>query len=239
MITITICDDDQMELQEIETLVCQCLDQQRVEYRVNTFLSSDNLLYEMSDQQISDIYILDVSMPGKNGFAVADEIRKLVPNAVIIFLTSHGELASTGYLYDAHRYVLKLKMTEDLPEAITSALHKLPALLERSIVVRHYNEAWKIPYSHIISVSRVGRQLEILTLTQGVVPDRRGIKELYELLNDKRFLFIDRSCFINIDFTSHFSGSSIKLNTGHSLPVSRRSMHNVKKEILHRWGELE
>lgn len=237
MITLTICDDDELELEEITKLICRCLNEQRVEYTVHTFSSPNNLLYGLADNQISDIYLLDISMPEKDGFAVADEIRKLVPNAVVIFLTSHGELASVGYLYDAHRYVLKMKMNEDLPEAIKSAIQKLPALLERSIVIRHYNDAWKIPYSNIVSVTRVGRQLEILTLTQGVVLDRRGIKELYELLNDERFLFIDRSCFINIDFTSHFSGSSIKLTTGHSLPISRRSMQSAKNAILHRWGE--
>lgn len=237
MIRITICDDDKIELKEIETMVCRCLVEQRVEYRMYTFSSPENMLYEMSDNQISDIYILDVSMPEKDGFSVADEVRKLVPNAVIIFLTSHSELASVGYLYDAHRYVIKLRMEQDLPEAITSALHKLPALTEKSIVIRHYNDAWKIPYSNIVSVTRIGRQLEILTLTQGTVLDRRGIKELFDLLNDSRFLFIDRSCFINIDFTAQFTGSSIKLSTGHSLPISRRSMQSVRDAILHRWGE--
>ena len=193
-------------------------------------------MYELSDNRLSDIYILDVSMPGKNGFSVAEEIRKLSPNSIIIFLTSHSEFAPVGYLYEAHRYVLKLRIKEDLPEALTSAVRKLPNTDDHSVIIRRYNDVWKIPYSDIVSVTRVGRQLQILMVTQEAIQDSRGIKEFFDLLNDERFLFIDRGCFINIDFASKVTGAAIKLTTGHILPISRRSLQSVKAAILHRWG---
>ena len=236
MVSITLCDDDKLELHEIETLIGDCLRSEHIEFDTHVFESSVNLLYEVEDHHISDIYVLDVSMPEKDGFAVAEEIRKAAPNAVVIFLTSHGELATVGYRYSAHRYVLKLRIQEDLPEAIISAIHRLPHVEEKTIIIRHYNDVWKIPYSCIVSVTRVGRYLQILTETQGTVKDGRGIKEFFEFLDDDRYLFIDRGCFINVDFVAQMTGSSMKLTTGHILPISRRSMQSVKSVILHRWG---
>lgn len=236
MISITVCDDDKRELEDIEKLISKSLKNKHVDFEIHAFDSSVNLFYELEDHHITDIYALDISMPQKDGFTVAEEIRKVAPNAVIIFLTSHGELATVGYKYSAHRYVLKLQMQDDLPEAITSAICKLPSVEEKTIVVRHYNNVWKIPYSNIVSVTRVGRYLQILTETQGTVKDGRGIKEFFEFLDDDRYLFIDRGCFINVDFVSQITGSSMKLTTGHILPISRRSMQSVKSVILHRWG---
>lgn len=236
MISISVCDDDKLELTEINKLVNEFLSEKHIQFEIQAFDSSINLLYELSDNRFSDIYILDVLMPGKNGFSVAEEIRKLSPNSIIIFLTSHSEFAPVGYLYEAHRYVLKLRIKEDLPEALTSAVRKLPNTDDHSVIIRRYNDVWKIPYSDIVSVTRVGRQLQILTVTQEAIQDSRGIREFFDLLNDERFLFIDRGCFINIDFASKVTGAAIKLTTGHILPISRRSMQSVKAAILHRWG---
>ena len=221
---------------QINKLVNEFLSEKHIQFEIQAFDSSINLLYELSDNRLSDIYILDVSMPGKNGFSVAEEIRKLSPNSIIIFLTSHSEFAPVGYLYEAHRYVLKLRIKEDLPEALTSAVRKLPNTDDHSVIIRRYNDVWKIPYSDIVSVTRVGRQLQILMVTQEAIQDSRGIKEFFDLLNDERFLFIDRGCFINIDFASKVTGAAIKLTTGHILPISRRSLQSVKAAILHRWG---
>ena len=175
-------------------------------------------------------------MPVKSGFYVAEEIRKLNPAAVIIFLTSHSEFATEGYKYDAHRYVLKLKMRDDLPEAIESAVMGLDNFQEKILVVMHYNDIWKISYSDIISVTKMGRYLQIQTASQGAVSDNRGIKELFDVLEDDRFLVIDRGCFINIDYAAQITGSSIRLTTGQLLPISRRSIQSVKTAILRRWG---
>ena len=47
------------------------------------------------------------------------------------------------------------------------------------------------------------RNVEIVTADQEPVTDSRGIKELFQELfqelADPRFLFIDRSCFVNLD----------------------------------------
>lgn len=57
------------------------------------------------------------------------------------------------------------------------------------------------------------------------------------MLSDNRFLFVDRSCFVNIDYISQIKGYSLKLTDGQILPISRRSLQNVKQTLLEQWGE--
>ncbi len=63
------------------------------------------------------------------------------------------------------------------------------------------------------------------------IRDSRGIKELYAALNSERFIFIDRSTFINLDHVRRVEDGKIILRSGESLVISRRMLPQVKMEI--------
>jgi len=145
-------------------------------------------------------------------------------------------LATMGYKSKALRYIIKVNMERDIEEALDSALNELSAISEKTITLHRYNDYWHISYYDIISVTRISRQLIIDTNSRGELTDGRGIKDLFNLLNDNRFLFIDRSCFVNIDYIAGINGNSLQLKNGKELPISRRSMQNVKKTLIEYWG---
>ncbi len=69
-----------------------------------------------------DIAILDISLPGLNGFEIAEEIHKEGIETKVIFLTMHTDLltAQKAILSSASGYVLKDNAFEDLLYAIKS-----------------------------------------------------------------------------------------------------------------------
>ena len=200
------------------------------------FLKPELLLYELEDGKMYDIFILDVSMPDKDGFQLADDIRKYSETSVIMFLTSHEEQALNGYKSKALRYIIKLNINNDFEEAMDSAVYEIAKIDESTITLHHYNDYWRIPYKDIIAVTRISRQLVISTITYGELTDNRGINDFFNTLNDNRFLFIDRSCFVNIDYISQIIGFNLKLKNGQVLPISRRSLQNVKQTIMKQWS---
>lgn len=236
MFNIAICDDNQFDMERIRNLINRFSQQKHYDFNICEFSNPDLLIYEIKERKFADIYILDVEMPQTDGFTLANEIRKFTETSIIIFVTSHDEMAFNGYKAKALRYVIKMNLEKDIDEALESAIAELSNSNDKTILLHHYNDYWRIPYSDIMYVLKISRQLIIATHLMGDITDSRGIKEFFNFLNDNRFIFIDRSCFVNIDFISQINGYSLKLKDGQILPISRRALNDVKKTLLEQWG---
>jgi DNA-binding NarL/FixJ family response regulator len=73
---------------------------------------------------LPDVVILDLSLPVKNGFEVAQEMRRIAPFVKIIFFSMH-EIPATTTIVGADAFVAK-----------TSGIEALAATLER-VLQRH------------------------------------------------------------------------------------------------------
>lgn len=64
-------------------------------YEVNAASSGDEALNKIKDGFRPDIVLLDIVMPGMDGFEILSAIRKgnLVPGASVIMLTNQGQLS--------------------------------------------------------------------------------------------------------------------------------------------------
>lgn len=237
MFNVSICDDSKYDIDKIKNALGMFSKRKHVELSISEFSNPEMLMYEIEDGKIADIFILDVEMPNMDGFELADKIREHTETSIIIFLTSHDEMASMGYKSKALRYVIKLNLERDIEEALDSAIAEISNVNDKTITLHHYNDYWRIAYKDIICVTRISRQLVITTRLLGDITDNRGIKEFFDMLSDNRFLFVDRSRFVNIDYISQIKGYSLKLTDGQILPISRRSLQNVKQTLLEQWGE--
>lgn len=101
-----------------------------------------------------DLCIFDVMMPKKDGFSLAEDVKKINKNMPIIFLTAKNlrEDILRGYQIGADDYITKPFDTELL-------LYKIKAILQRSAVVEE-EEQEHFKVSHI-SFDSVMRQLKV------------------------------------------------------------------------------
>ncbi len=65
-----------------------------------------------------DLAILDINMPEMNGIALAAEIKRLYPQAAILFLTAHKEYALDAYSVHPAGYLLKPVSQEMLADEV-------------------------------------------------------------------------------------------------------------------------
>ena len=229
MIRIALCDDNKEDMLQLHQKIIEWYRENSknqsvsiTEYSDSVYLSS---VIDAGDSH--DVFFLDVEMPKVDGFQLADKIRNKLPAAIIVFLTSHSELAPDGYKFRALRYVSKLVLSQKLPEALEAVQKEFSALESGYLVVPHYTDALRIPYNEILYVQHILRSSQIYTLRQGVIKDNRGLKTIYSVIGDKRFIYIDRSTFVNIDFIRELKGNEIILRTGESLAISRPMLANV------------
>ena len=70
-----------------------------------------------------NVVVLDISMPGMNGFEVAAKLREAGSSAAIVFLSVHGEkeFVDAAYAVGGVGYVVKDHLGSDLPEAVRAA----------------------------------------------------------------------------------------------------------------------
>lgn len=71
-----------------------------------------------------DLILLDIGLPGMNGIEAARQIRKLVPQSKIIFLTveTSGSVAEAALGQGAEGYVLKIDLDGDLLVAVEAVM---------------------------------------------------------------------------------------------------------------------
>ena len=71
-----------------------------------------------------DVVLLDISMPNLNGMEAARQIRQILPQTKIVFVTVHADLSYVvaAFRAGAHGYVLKGSAVSELREAVCAVL---------------------------------------------------------------------------------------------------------------------
>jgi DNA-binding NarL/FixJ family response regulator len=81
-------------------------------------------LIEAAERLKPELILLDISMPLLNGLDAARQLKKLVPDAKLLFLTMHSSptYATEAFKVGASGYLLKQSAASELPQAIEAVL---------------------------------------------------------------------------------------------------------------------
>lgn len=243
MIPLAICDDESISLEKAEKVILSynnSLDSQ-TKLHVDKFQSGKVLLANVEDGDSFDIYVLDIEMPEMDGLSLARAIRNFQEHAVLIILTSHSNMNFTeeSFKLNVLRYVNKMNMEKTLPEALDAAIKQVQVQAPLYLLVTHYHDVTRVPYQDIVYVHRVKRLTEIVLKDRQTVQDGRTLAEVYQKLDALRFVYVERGCFVNLDYVFRISGSEIILKNGDKLAVSRNLLPKVKQTIFHLWGGVK
>lgn len=136
-----------------------------------------------------DICVLDIMLPNKDGFAIADEIRELDEEVPIIFLTAKTQIEDVvkGFSVGGNDYIRKPFSVEELIVRIQNLLRNKPDTLQKInggvAVIGKYN-------------FQLNRQLLICDNEERKLSYRES--ELLKLLYENRDKIIDRKDILNL-----------------------------------------
>ena len=238
MIRLAVCDDEQAVLDRVERFLAVYQEKAERCFSVFTFRSPSALLANIADGDDYDVYLLDIEMPELDGLTLAKAIRGKQEHAVLIFLTSHNSIVITAesIKLEITRYVNKLTMEEDLPEALDVAIRKAEAQATRYLLVTHYHDVIRVPFQDILYAHRSKRLTELVLKDSSTVSDGRALSVVYQALDDQRFVYIEQGCFVNLDHVTRVKGSEVFLKNGEKLAISRNYLPKVKATIFQLWG---
>lgn len=92
-----------------------------------TGVASAEEVDETPTRDVPDLYLVDVNLPGENGFALTQRIRKSQPLAGIVLMTARGQLRDrlNGYDCGADNYLIKPVEQAELLACIQSLACRL------------------------------------------------------------------------------------------------------------------
>lgn len=80
-------------------------------------------------RQVPDLYLIDVNLPGEDGFSLVERIRKNQPKAGIVLMTARSQLHDRleGYSSGADNYLIKPVEQSELLACIQSLARRIKA----------------------------------------------------------------------------------------------------------------
>ena len=244
MAVLAICDDTKKDVERIVSIIQSYNARNVTELPLSVirFFSAEDLLEEVEEKNIADFFLLDIEMPGMNGLELAKKIKQQNRTAIIIFVTRYLNYSRQGYEY-GFRYVYKENLERELTQALDAVLEHMKREDERHIEFVEEGKKIYVPISEIQYVERQNKIIQIYTRYNGIIEHkRRGFHELYNQLNSKRFVMLDKGRFINIDYVSEVGKDSLWVYVFSNMDslevsISRRRCGEVKKEITEYWNK--
>lgn len=157
----------------------------------------------------------------------------------LIFITSYAEYAAESYLLEAYQYILKHDLEYRLPVVTRQLIDKIGRQNKKFRMVGTNSEKSKIYFRDIIYIykSKGAKYVNFVTM-DGEYRERIGIEQVYQELDSKEFVLVDRGCIVNMKHICKLSGDTIYLEKDYEVQVSRAKLPEVKQEIHHYWREL-
>lgn len=234
---IAICDDSMKDLILLEGLLEQYHQlNPTADFQVEKFSNSSELQEKIQQQELADIYILDILMNQANGIDLGNEIRKNSNESAIIYITSSDDFALDAFQIHAVRYLLKPVQEKLFFEALDYACSYAELKKGSMYPIKTKNGLQSVPCSRIEYVENASRMLNV-HLTDGRVITSIFIRksfedELGELLHNKCFLQVHKSFLINLNHVKKLDGNSMIMSSGDNIPISKKNTANVKRQYL-------
>ncbi len=233
-----IVDDEPLAIERMQVL-CAELDQLQV---VGTASEGEAAL-RLADKLHPDVMLLDMTMPGMDGLAVARQLAKRPAAPAVIFVTAHEDFAVEAFDLEAVDYVLKPVAAERLERAIDRAVARRERGSRESgewlheFWVPHRSELLRIEAAQVERID-AERDYVRLHVEPGDGPPRsylllQTIAGLEGRLDPARFIRIHRSTILRRDRIRGLRHEglgvwSVELDNGEALRIGRTYLHKVK-----------
>lgn len=229
---IAICDDDRHYASKLEdTLMKLVSTMEGIHFHIDIYESGEALLRAMKQTAYHLVY-LDMEMPGVDGIAVAERIRKVDLTLLIIFVTSHSSYMYKSFQVQPFWFLLKPIEDKEFHIATVKAIELTKQQNDVfTFVMNQQIHHIRISEMMYITVER-GKKLVIVTTDQSYSYYGK-LGELALQLEPYHFCRIHSGYVVNWEFVRALGKNEVVLTSGTTLPVSRTKSSHALKSYHH------
>lgn len=235
MIRIAVCDDNPPVAEQIRQIWETEAGEFWTELETEVFCDGESLI-RADQEKAFDIYILDICMPGMDGFQAAENIRNRGGGKYLIFITSQDELVYQVFPYQPFAFIRK-RTPELIRQDMAEIMGRLAArfaqeetlLLEGAYHIQEQVRIREIRYlwsqkNYLLYMLTDNRQIRI----------RKTMEAAQRELEKKGFLRIHKSLLVNMRHISRIDHrrSCVELAGGEMLEIGGRYRELIGGQYL-------
>lgn len=197
MYEFVVCDDNITMCDDISQIVFTVSKTCNINSNVTVFYDYNDLFMNcISHNKENIIYILNIEARSESGITIAKMIREIDKKSIIIFITSHNELAYE-IISDRLNTLTFVSKTGNYKKELRDAIKTAISFANPNSFIKFddYKTTYSINVDSILYVTREGRKTVIVT--------NKKIYEVYLSLNKigemlpKTFIRSHRACIVN------------------------------------------
>ncbi|MBS0509366.1 MAG: response regulator transcription factor [Proteobacteria bacterium] len=243
---ILIVDDELLARSRLRTLLGDC----DARHAVTEAAHATDALAQLaaSGGRAVDLVLLDIHMPGQDGLALAQQIRRLPHPPAIVFVTAHADHALSAFELDAVDYLTKPVRLQRLQQALAKAQRAngqaamAPTALPDegdALLIQERGRTERVPLADVLYLRAEQKYVTVRTLARSYILD--GALTELETRHAAHFLRVHRSTLVARRamraLERHYDeaegeGWAVRLQgLAELLPVSRRQVAAVREAL--------
>ena len=182
-------------------------------------------------ESVYDIAFIDIFMTTINGIELAERLRKISKEIVIVFVTSSADFMMQAFSVHAFHYITKPYVKEQIYKVLDDAVFYMrdkskfvEILCDRKTVMLSVKE--------IVSIESDAHYLNISVVSGMIYRTRMTINNFLQLTeNDQRLITVNRGIVLNADYVENIEGTLCIMGNGTRFPIKVREKSDIEKRI--------
>lgn len=203
-VQIGICDDSKEDIK----MLLEALYAYDPYFQVLYYTDGESLLQDCYDHKILfDILFLDIYMPGLNGIETAGEIRTIMKDTKIIFISSSNEHYPEAYDVFAFNYLIKPLNLEKLNRVLNQALMNITNEHRKQISFSYKGTTYRIFCIDILYIESNDKTISFYMADKTTLYCYAKMDEILKQLPEESFIRCHQSFAVNIFHVTEMRGN--------------------------------
>lgn len=233
MLRIAICDDEEIICTALENYISSACSDMHIESEIDIFCSGSILKKHLRDDNMYNIFFLDIKLQDDTGISISDCIRNEVKDesAQIVYVSGKTE-------YDRQLFAFRPFSFIEKPfnaDVIRTTLEKYMRIYGDRNDLFHYKYGHDTYWVNLSTVLYFKSNRKIINIVMISNQDKfyGTMNSLAEQLCTQGFISPHKSYLVNYRFIRTFQADTIVMVNGDEIPIAKGKRDEISKLQLH------